>query len=185
MATGTDLRAPFPHVLQVFSSTEDRRTRHIHVVQLANPSARVLNRTLVLPNVGKSGVGFCHRCRFRVYYDERALSSKLDGDNSSCFIQQQRLKAQVEYLGHPPASQRFCGPDLSQEFSVLLSSPTRDHCFLGLRVTSLPHSMQAMKLFLVKSQPIACVQKLGHDKNNTQSNPCGAVNVMWTRGVCL
>ena len=123
MVTDTDLRAPFPHVLQVFSSAEDRRTRHIHVLQLANPSARVLGRTLVLPNVGKNGVGFCHRCRFSVYYDGRVLSSKLDSENSSCFIQQYRLKARVDYLGHPPVSQRFCGPDLSQELSVLLHSP--------------------------------------------------------------
>ena len=38
------------------------------------------------------------------------------------------------------------------------------------------HTLQAMKLFLIRSQPIACVQKSQHDENNSWSNSCGAVD---------
>ena len=48
-------------------------------------------------------------------------------------------------------------------------------------------TLQAMKLFLIKSQPIACVQKSQHDENNTWSNSCGAVvpSACCGRGGCV
>ena len=72
---------------------------HVHLVQLLE-LARALNRTLVLPNVGKNRVGACRRWRFGVYYDEQALSSK-----SSDVLQQDRFRAWVGSLASPPSSQ--------------------------------------------------------------------------------
>ena len=77
---------------------------HVHVAQLLE-LARALNRTLVLPNVGKNKVGACNRWRFGVYYDEQALLSKLDGGSSSCVIQQDRFRAWVDSLGSSPSLQ--------------------------------------------------------------------------------
>ena len=78
---------------------------HVHLVQLLK-LARALNRTLVLPNVGKNVVGACRRWNFCVYYDERALlNMKPDCDDSSCVIQQDRFKAWVDSLGYSPSSQ--------------------------------------------------------------------------------
>jgi len=78
---------------------------HVHLVQLLK-LARALNRTLVLPNVGKNGVGACRRWHFGVYYDERALlGMKPDCGDSSCVIQQDRFKAWVDSLGYSPSSQ--------------------------------------------------------------------------------
>jgi len=77
---------------------------HVHLAQLLR-LARALNRTLVLPNVGKNRVGACRRWRFGTYYDERALLSKPDGDDSSYVIQQDRFKAWVDSLGYSPSSQ--------------------------------------------------------------------------------
>ena len=59
---------------------------HLHLVQLLGFS-QAFNRTLVLPNIGKIGVGACRRWRFGVYYDERVLLSKLDDENSGCVSQ--------------------------------------------------------------------------------------------------
>jgi len=72
-----------------------------HLAQLSE-LARTLNRTLVLPNVGKNGMGTCRRWRFSVYYDEEAM---LNGGDSSDFIQQDRFKAWVESLVTSPSSQ--------------------------------------------------------------------------------
>ena len=77
---------------------------HVHLAQLLE-LARTLNRTLVLPNVGKNKVGACSRWRFGVYYDEQALLSKLDGEDSSRVIQQDRFKTWVDSLGFSPSSQ--------------------------------------------------------------------------------
>ena len=74
-----------------------------HLVQLLE-LARGLNRTLVLPNVGKNRVGACRRWRFDVYYDEQALSSGLDGDFNDV-IQQDRFRTWVDSLASPPSSQ--------------------------------------------------------------------------------
>jgi hypothetical protein len=83
---------------------EQSLNAHVHLVQLLK-LARALNRTLILPNVGKNGVGACRRWRFSVYYDERALLSGPDGDNSSSVIQQDRFKAWVDSLRYSPSSQ--------------------------------------------------------------------------------
>ena len=77
---------------------------HVHLAQLLE-LARALNRTLVLPNVGKNTVGACRRWRFGVYYDEQALLSKSDCEDSNCVIQQDRFKAWVNSLGSSPSSQ--------------------------------------------------------------------------------
>jgi len=77
---------------------------HVHLVQLLK-LARALNRTLVLPNVGKNVVGACRRWHFGVYYDDRALVSEPDCDDASCVIQQDRFKAWVDSLGYSPSSQ--------------------------------------------------------------------------------
>ncbi|KAF9643767.1 hypothetical protein BDM02DRAFT_3122973 [Thelephora ganbajun] len=76
---------------------------NVHLVQLLE-LARALNRTLVLPNVGKNRVGACRRWRFSVYYDEQVLSSKFEG-NSNVFIQQDRFRAWVDSLVSPPSLQ--------------------------------------------------------------------------------
>ena len=76
---------------------------HSHVVQLLE-LARALNRTLVLPNVGKDRVGACRRWRFSVYYDEQALSSDSGGDSSGV-LQHDRFRAWVASLTSPPSSQ--------------------------------------------------------------------------------
>jgi len=74
-----------------------------HLVQLLE-LARALNRTLVLPNVGKNRVGACRRWRFGVYYDEQGLSSKFD-DGSGYVIRQDRFRGWVDSLTSPPSSQ--------------------------------------------------------------------------------
>ena len=74
-----------------------------HLSQLLE-LARALNRTLVLPNVGKNRVGACRRWRFGVYYDEQGLSNKFD-DDSSCVTQQDRFRGWVDSLTSPPSSQ--------------------------------------------------------------------------------
>lgn len=84
--------------------TEQGLNAHVHLVQLLR-LARALNRTLVLPNVGKNGVGACRRWHFGVYYDGRALLSKSDCDDSNCVIRQDRFKAWVDSLGYSPSSQ--------------------------------------------------------------------------------
>ena len=76
---------------------------HAHLVQLLE-FARALNRTLVLPNVGKNGVGACRRWRFGVYYDEQVLSSKFGG-GSGGVIQQNKFRAWADSLASPPSSQ--------------------------------------------------------------------------------
>lgn len=75
---------------------------HVQLVQLL-VLARALNRTLVLPNVGKNGVGACRRWRFGVYYDERALSNEYNGDPNA-FVRQDKFKAWVDSLSSPPLS---------------------------------------------------------------------------------
>lgn len=75
---------------------------HVRLVQLLE-LARALNRTLVLPNVGKNKVGACRRWRFGVYYDEQALSDELNGDPNA-FIRQDRFRAWVDSLASPPSS---------------------------------------------------------------------------------
>jgi len=89
---------------------------HAHLVQLLE-LARALNRTLVLPNVGKNRVGACRRWRFGVYYDEQALSSKFGG-NSSGIIPQDRFRAWVDSLASPPSSQL-----VSLDWTYYKSSP--------------------------------------------------------------
>ena len=76
---------------------------HAHMMQLLE-LARVLNRTLVLPNVGKNRVGACGRWRFGVYYDEQALSSGFD-DGSGSVVQQDRFRAWADSLASPLSSQ--------------------------------------------------------------------------------
>ena len=76
---------------------------HGRLVQLLE-LARALNRTLVLPNVGKNRVGACRRWRFGVYYDEEELSNKFNGDPNA-FIRQDRFRAWVDSLVSPPTSQ--------------------------------------------------------------------------------
>jgi hypothetical protein len=76
---------------------------HVHLVQLLE-LARALNRTLVLPNVGKDRLGTCRRWRFGVYYDEQALSDELKGDPNA-IVQQDGFRAWVDSLASPPSSQ--------------------------------------------------------------------------------
>lgn len=82
---------------------EQGANAHTHLVRLLG-LARALNRTLVLPNVGKNKVGACRRWRFGVYYDERALLSELGGDSSSV-VRQDGFKAWIDSLSSPPSSQ--------------------------------------------------------------------------------
>ena len=76
---------------------------HSHLTQLLG-LARALNRTLVLPNVGKNGVGACRRWRFGVYYDEQAFSSEVEGDSSGV-VPQDRFRTWVNSLASFPSSQ--------------------------------------------------------------------------------
>ena len=112
---------------------------HAHLVQLLK-LARALNGVLVLPNE----VGACGRWRFGGYYDERALLGKLDGDNSSWVIQQDRFKAWVSSLVHPPALQSvsvdWTYPKNHPSFFAGEQSCSGAHCFLCLRVTLLQRS---------------------------------------------
>lgn len=84
--------------------SEQGMDAHVHLARLLK-LARALNRTLVLPNVGKNKVGACSRWRFGVYYDEQALLSKSDGEDSSRVIQQDRFKTWVDSPGFSPSSQ--------------------------------------------------------------------------------
>ena len=84
--------------------SEQGMDAHVHLMQLLE-FAQALNRTLVLPNVGKNKVGACSRWRFGVYYDEQALLSKSDGEDSGCIIPQDRFRAWVDSLGSSPSSQ--------------------------------------------------------------------------------
>ncbi|KAF8181485.1 hypothetical protein BJ912DRAFT_906817, partial [Pholiota molesta] len=52
---------------------EQESKARIHLAQLAL-LARALNRTLVLPNVGRSKVGACFRWDLGAYYDVRSLA---------------------------------------------------------------------------------------------------------------
>ena len=82
---------------------EQGMNAYAHLVQLLE-LARALNRTLVLPNVGKNKVGACRRWRFGVYYDEQAFSSEFGG-NSSGALRQDRFRTWVDSLASPPSSQ--------------------------------------------------------------------------------
>ena len=83
---------------------ERDRDPRIHLAQLLE-LARALNRTLVLPNVGKNSVGACQRWRFGVYYDEQVVLNKFGGGDSNGIIQQNRFKAWVGSLVSSPSSQ--------------------------------------------------------------------------------
>ena len=100
-AQNTDNVPPSCKFLLPLEISEQGLNAHVHLVQLLE-LARALNRTLVLPNVGKNRVGACRRWRFGVYYDEQALPS---GNGSSGVIQQDRFKAWVDSLAVPPSSQ--------------------------------------------------------------------------------
>ena len=82
---------------------EQGTNAHLHLAQLLE-LARALNRTLVLPNVGKNKMGACLRWRFGVYYDEQALSNNSGGDPNPV-IQQDRFRTWVNSLASPPSSQ--------------------------------------------------------------------------------
>ena len=83
--------------------TEQDLDAQAHLAQLLE-LARALNRTLVLPNVGKNRMGACHRWRFGVYYDEQALSNEFVG-SSRGVVQQDRFRTWVNSLASPPSSQ--------------------------------------------------------------------------------
>ena len=89
-------------ILIPLKTAELATSAHDHLTQLF-ALARALNRTLVLPNVGKNRVGACGRWRFGVYYDEEVLS-RFDG-SSNAFVRQDRFRAWVGTLGSPPSSQ--------------------------------------------------------------------------------
>ncbi|KAF9778895.1 hypothetical protein BJ322DRAFT_1172835 [Thelephora terrestris] len=76
---------------------------HAHLIQLFE-LARALNRTLVLPTVGKNKVGVCRRWGFGVYYDEQAFSSK-SSRGSNAVIRQDRFRTWVDSLASPPSTQ--------------------------------------------------------------------------------
>lgn len=64
---------------------EQESKARIHLTQIAQ-LAHALNRTLVLPNVGKSKIGACFKWGFDTYYDAASLarvSDALGGDNES------------------------------------------------------------------------------------------------------
>jgi len=99
----TDRILPSCKFLLPLRIAEQGLNAHAHLVQLLD-LARALNRTLVLPNVGKNRVGACRRWRFGVYYDEQAFSSKFGG-NSGGVLQQDRFRAWIGSLASPPSSQ--------------------------------------------------------------------------------
>ena len=82
---------------------EQGSNAHVYLVQLLE-LARALNRTLVLPNVGKNRAGACRRWGFGIYYDEHALSSTFGGNHGGV-IQQDRFRAWIDSLASPPSSQ--------------------------------------------------------------------------------
>ena len=61
-------------LLPLWIGEQESRSR-IHVVQILQ-LAMALNRTLILPNVGKSRLGACARWDFEVYYDVGSLVGK-------------------------------------------------------------------------------------------------------------
>lgn len=65
-------------LLPLWIGEQESRSR-IHVVQVLQ-LAMALNRTLVLPNVGKSRLGACSRWDFEVYYDVGSLVGKKSPD---------------------------------------------------------------------------------------------------------
>lgn len=77
---------------------------HGHLIQLLE-LARALNRTLVLPNVGKNRVGVCRRWNFGVYYDEQSFSRRFNNGDSNAVIRQDRFRAWVDSLASPPSAQ--------------------------------------------------------------------------------
>ena len=114
---------------------------HVHLMQLLKPT-QAFNRTLTLPDVGNNRVGACRRWRFGIYYDERALLSKLDGGNYDCasrWVQNVGRFSRIFSL----VATRFCGLGLSLNFPLFSMGErfcSRVRCFLCLRVTSLPRS---------------------------------------------
>lgn len=65
---------PCRFLLPLRISEQESKAR-IHIMQLLQ-LARALNRTLVLPNVGKSRIGACYRWNFETYYDAASLKGK-------------------------------------------------------------------------------------------------------------
>lgn len=71
----TDTQPRLCRFLLPLRISEQESKARIHFLQLLQ-LARALNRTLVLPNVGKSRIGACYRWNFETYYDIVSLKNE-------------------------------------------------------------------------------------------------------------
>lgn len=87
---------------------EQESKARIHLFQLAQLASR-LNRTLVLPKVGKSKIGACFKWDFQTYYDLESLKSTL---NDAPVVDQEDFQAWLEALERPTLQLFSVGPPL-------------------------------------------------------------------------
>ena len=112
---------------------EQESKARIHFFQLAQLANR-LNRTLVLPKVGKSKIGACFKWNFQTYYNRDSLNLAL-GDPLA-HVEQEDFQAWLEDTERrlsPPTTQLFAvGPSLDPQETLEreLSSDKHD----GIRV---------------------------------------------------
>jgi GDP-fucose protein O-fucosyltransferase len=110
-------------ILPLWISEQESKAR-IHLLQLLQ-LARSLNRTLVLPNVGKSRLGTCLKWEFGVYYNERQFLSQIgissghieDGDDIDV-VSMDSFKSWMNDRLDPP---------VGQIISVNWSTPSQNH----------------------------------------------------------
>jgi len=78
---------------------EQESKARIHFSQIAH-LAKLLNRTLVLPNVGKSKIGACHKWSFDTYYELDDLSGS-GGTNHDSLVSMSDFKVWLEGRNQP------------------------------------------------------------------------------------
>ncbi|KAF4613570.1 hypothetical protein D9613_007393 [Agrocybe pediades] len=97
---------PCQFLLPLRISEQESKAR-IHLTQIVELAKR-LNRTLVLPNVGKSKLGACFKWPLERYYDVTSLSGEERHSDSEWYIELEDFKSWLEYKerrGGPPSSQ--------------------------------------------------------------------------------
>ena len=103
--------------------TEQESKARIHFSQIAE-LARRLNRTVILPKVGKSKIGSCFKWPMEIYYDIPSLSD--DKGNNEWFVDPEAFKGWLEYRdrrGRPFTSQMVTVENVLESRSVLRQEP--------------------------------------------------------------
>ena len=107
---------------------EQESKARIHFFQLAQLANR-LNRTLVLPKVGKSKIGACFKWNFQTYYDPDSLSMALN--DPPAFVEQEDFQAWLEDTDrhlNPPTTQLFAvGPSLEPRDTIKRELASENH----------------------------------------------------------